>query len=513
MWDLMPLATAYYVQGINFIFCWISVITPVYCSALVSGNIRTLQKAACETQELVIKCPMETLIYIQFANYGRLVSSRERPCHIVAPTGSLPNVSIFHSPYDIEEESRNCIASQSKERVVSLCQDKRTCKIPVNAEIFKQDPCPRTWKYLEVAYKCIPNVFQTNVVCEGDEMTLECESPAHRLAVHTAMFGRDRSGGNAVCHHQNSRTPSRLPPETQTECASSFATEIVMQKCQNERICTIQADESTFGNQCPINTRKYLTVSYACVPQRILISPPTKNKNVDGRMPVMTGSVVEEKAEDYLTLEMDEDNALTVGAPAQSVDMQAIQPDHPAGAARKNKLDQFGPSKKALGTGADGYGHEGQCNCTESFSVLMDWIVAYQKIKQNKEKCILYACLSAGIGLLLIMLFLLVHLLIKRKQQKNKSKTVMSQSSAAARALSAKTREQRIPLYNTHYTEEDETDTVPVDLTSTRRYNIVPPIARNTLPRAASNSFQVEPRKATESRSMHRLTTDGSFYS
>ena len=45
---------------------------------------------------------------------------------------------------------------------------------------------------------------------------------------------------------------------------SSFAAEMAMTKCQGERVCTLFADESTFGNQCPLGTRKYLTVSYAC---------------------------------------------------------------------------------------------------------------------------------------------------------------------------------------------------------------------------------------------------------
>lgn len=49
-----------------------------------------------------------------------------------------------------------------------------------------------------------------------------------------------------------------------SECASSFASEIAMRKCQNERVCTLVADESTFGNQCPSGTKKYLTISYAC---------------------------------------------------------------------------------------------------------------------------------------------------------------------------------------------------------------------------------------------------------
>ena len=36
-------------------------------------------------------------------------------------------------------------------------------------------------------------------MCEGDQMTLECEQLTHRLAIHSAMFGRDRSDGASIC--------------------------------------------------------------------------------------------------------------------------------------------------------------------------------------------------------------------------------------------------------------------------------------------------------------------------
>lgn len=83
--------------------------------ALVTGNVRTEQAAACETQDLVIKCPAKTSLYIQFANYGRLRSSNDRPCHNIVQTGARSNVSIFHTAYDINEESTDCMASNSRE--------------------------------------------------------------------------------------------------------------------------------------------------------------------------------------------------------------------------------------------------------------------------------------------------------------------------------------------------------------------------------------------------------------
>lgn len=42
------------------------------------------------------------------------------------------------------------------QKVVSECQERRSCHIPVFRPVFGQDPCPLTSKYLLVSYKCQP---------------------------------------------------------------------------------------------------------------------------------------------------------------------------------------------------------------------------------------------------------------------------------------------------------------------------------------------------------------------
>lgn len=46
--------------------------------------------------------------------------------------------------------------SRPLQKVLSECQDRRSCHIPVFSPVFGQDPCPLTSKYLLVSYKCRP---------------------------------------------------------------------------------------------------------------------------------------------------------------------------------------------------------------------------------------------------------------------------------------------------------------------------------------------------------------------
>ncbi|GAU98667.1 hypothetical protein RvY_09783 [Ramazzottius varieornatus] len=475
----------------------------INCSALLTANIRTLQSAACETDELVMRCPPKTSIHIVFANYGRLVSSRERPCHTAVQSGQRSNASIFHSSYDIDEESRNCLTPSSKQKVMALCQDKNrsTCRIPVNGETFKEDPCPRTWKYLEVAYKCKPNVFHSQVVCEGETMKLECEKTTHRLAIQSAMFGRDRSG-SAVC-------PDRTPKETRPpgfhspECFSSFATEMAMTKCQNERSCTLFADEATFGDQCPAGTLKYLVVSYACVPQRILIKGSNRAVSPKEKEPVLHDDKSDEyDAGDHNSIGDPEDHNSIGGRSSTTHDIQAIEPDSSSGSI--SDRNYYGGNRK-------GFLVEEQditrCNCTENISVIMDWIVVYQKITGNRTAVMIYSGAAAGVGLVILMAIIVGHYVSRHRSRKREREQngKLSHSSSKQAAL----KEQRMPLYSTRFAEENEEADVPVDLTVATRSSYAP---RNSLPRAVSLSIDGK-KPMNSSRSMHRLTTDGSFYS
>lgn len=135
---------------------------------------------ACDGEMLIIECPSRTSVAVLSAFYGRRV-----PNKYLCPSAST-NTTVEE---DIECTSSvavevNCMRpewlwsdfcfpkklpewlllqnAQSAriylhlQKVLSECQDKQSCHIPVLSPVFGQDPCPLTNKYLLVSYKCQP---------------------------------------------------------------------------------------------------------------------------------------------------------------------------------------------------------------------------------------------------------------------------------------------------------------------------------------------------------------------
>ncbi|XP_068683743.1 EGF-like repeat and discoidin I-like domain-containing protein 3 isoform X2 [Montipora foliosa] len=90
----------------------------------------------CEHHTKEIKCENERKIRILSANYGRLNGA-----------STCPHRSIT----DIE-----CRASSSLDKVREICQGQTVCTLQSNSAFFGVgDPCPNTYKYLLVKYKCV----------------------------------------------------------------------------------------------------------------------------------------------------------------------------------------------------------------------------------------------------------------------------------------------------------------------------------------------------------------------
>ncbi|XP_059171433.1 uncharacterized protein LOC131952683 isoform X2 [Physella acuta] len=150
--------------------------------------------------------------------------------------------------------------------MLDLCEDRARCAVRASPETFTQDPCQDTSKYLEVHYKCRPNEFESQTVCEGQEMKISC-TKGDKIAVYSAMFGRSPNGSD------------QCPANKQgyIDCQDPGAVTEVRNKCQSKKMCRIQANESIFDNPCTVGIQKYLTVSYACVPRNILKDVPKKS--------------------------------------------------------------------------------------------------------------------------------------------------------------------------------------------------------------------------------------------
>ncbi|CAL1540999.1 unnamed protein product [Lymnaea stagnalis] len=137
--------------------------------------------------------------------------------------------------------------------MLDMCEDRVSCSVKASPETFTQDPCEGTSKYLEVHYKCRPNEYERQTVCEGDAIHISCNK-GDGIAVYSAMFGRTPNGTDQCPANKHGYI----------DCQAAETVSEVRTQCHGKRNCAIQANESIFGDPCPMGTHKYLTVSYAC---------------------------------------------------------------------------------------------------------------------------------------------------------------------------------------------------------------------------------------------------------
>uniref|UniRef100_A0A3Q2ZFX5 Si:ch73-335m24.2 n=1 Tax=Hippocampus comes TaxID=109280 RepID=A0A3Q2ZFX5_HIPCM len=181
---------------------------------------------ACEGETLTIECPARTSVAVLSAFFGRRV-----PQHYLCPSQKT-NLT----------EDAEC----SSPKVLSECQDERSCQIPVLGPVFGHDPCPLTSKYLLVYYKCRPG----RLVCENQRLRLACKNDTI-LAIYSATFGHLLHG-------------MKTPQLCISECLSPSALRKVSRRCHGQANCSVLADTQTFGDPCFPGTRKHLRVSYTC---------------------------------------------------------------------------------------------------------------------------------------------------------------------------------------------------------------------------------------------------------
>ncbi|XP_051276472.1 protein eva-1 homolog C isoform X2 [Dicentrarchus labrax] len=202
---------------------------------------------ACEGHTLIIECPSRTSVAVLSAFYGRRVPNQH-----LCPSANT-NTTV--------EEDTECTSPVAIEKVLSECQDQRSCHIPVFSPVFGQDPCPLTTKYLLVSYKCRPEHHRTRLVCENERLKLVCKNETV-LAIYSATFGH-LLHGSPYC-------PQEPGSHTDMECLSPSALRKVSRRCHGRANCSVLADTQTFGDPCFPGTRKHLRVSFTCVPKYLL---------------------------------------------------------------------------------------------------------------------------------------------------------------------------------------------------------------------------------------------------
>ncbi|KAM8817923.1 protein eva-1 homolog C isoform 2-T2 [Rhynchonycteris naso] len=207
---------------------------------------------ACDGEHLNLQCPRHSTISVQSAVYGQDYQA----CSTQQPTAQ-------------REDSFTCVAPTTFQ-VLDECQNQRACHLLVNSRVFGPDLCPGSSKYLLVSFKCQPNELKNKTVCEDQELKLHCHESKF-LNIYFAAYGR-RTQDRDVCAAEAQRLPA-------FDCLSYSALRVLSQRCYGRQRCRILVNNHHFGSPCLPGVKKYLTVTYACVPKNILtaIDPAVTN--------------------------------------------------------------------------------------------------------------------------------------------------------------------------------------------------------------------------------------------
>ncbi|XP_043940453.1 adhesion G protein-coupled receptor L1-like isoform X3 [Protopterus annectens] len=106
------------------------------------------RELSCEGYPIELRCPGSDVIMIENANYGR---TDDKICDA--------------DPFQMENVQ--CYLPDTFKIMSQRCNNRTQCVVVAGSDAFP-DPCPGTYKYLEVQYECVPyKVEQKVFVCPG----------------------------------------------------------------------------------------------------------------------------------------------------------------------------------------------------------------------------------------------------------------------------------------------------------------------------------------------------------
>ncbi|XP_064190652.1 adhesion G protein-coupled receptor L3 isoform X2 [Anguilla rostrata] len=101
------------------------------------------RELSCESYPIELRCPGTDVIMIESANYGR---TDDKICD--ADPAQMDNT--------------RCYLPDAYKIMSQRCNNRTQCAVVAGPDVFP-DPCPGTYKYLEVQYECVPYIF----LCPG----------------------------------------------------------------------------------------------------------------------------------------------------------------------------------------------------------------------------------------------------------------------------------------------------------------------------------------------------------
>eukprot|EP00057_Strongylocentrotus_purpuratus_P026189 XP_011680663.1 PREDICTED: rhamnose-binding lectin [Strongylocentrotus purpuratus] len=213
---------------------------PTTISTTSATPITTVEKfvvAICEGSKTVLSCT-NGRINICSALYGRTEADI--------------------CPRDNMDSNTNCMATGVFD-TISCCTGLSQCAVTASDSVFG-DPCPDTYKYLQITYTCEPEnelppqTLMSVDICEGEwEPRLNCPD-GQTISICSSIYGRSDT---TTC-------PDTSATTSNVDCMSLNPL-YVRTTCQGRQSCIVFAgDRNLGGDPCP-DTHKYLHIDYRCV--------------------------------------------------------------------------------------------------------------------------------------------------------------------------------------------------------------------------------------------------------
>uniref|UniRef100_A0A8C3SYC5 SUEL-type lectin domain-containing protein n=1 Tax=Chelydra serpentina TaxID=8475 RepID=A0A8C3SYC5_CHESE len=188
---------------------------------------------ACDGDRLSLQCPRHSTISVQSAFYGQ----DYQMCSTQQPETAM-------------KDPLNCVASTTFSSLWS-----------------NGPPCNITLLLVSILAE-----HKTKSACENEELKLHCKESKF-LNIYSATYGRSA--------HEKDICSTEVGQAPQFDCLSYTALEVLSKRCYGKQRCKIIVNNNHFGSPCLPGVKKYLNVSYACVPKIILtaVDPMISNLN------------------------------------------------------------------------------------------------------------------------------------------------------------------------------------------------------------------------------------------
>ncbi|XP_014898351.1 latrophilin-3-like isoform X4 [Poecilia latipinna] len=128
------------------------------------------RELSCESYPIELRCPGTDVIMIESANYGR---TDDKIC----------------DADPAQMENTRCYLPDAYKIMSQRCNNRTQCAVVAGPDVFP-DPCPGTYKYLEVQYECVPYKVEQ----KGSSVFL-CPGLLHRVYQSEHLFESDHQSG------------------------------------------------------------------------------------------------------------------------------------------------------------------------------------------------------------------------------------------------------------------------------------------------------------------------------